>query len=149
MRSKSWSLICVGEPGLGSGNAQIQVGANAGESVTLPAINFTANSLGISNTSIATTADAQNAIGSIDTALHNLNSTQSTLGATVNSLNYAGNNLDTATTNTQAAESLISDEDMATGLTQLTTQSLLQQGAIATFARFNQITQNHILGLLQ
>ena len=51
--------------------------------------------------------------------------------------------------NTQAAESVIRDEDMAEGLAALTRDRILQEGAIITFQRYAEITRNHILGLLQ
>jgi hypothetical protein len=38
---------------------------------------------------------------------------------------------------------------MATGLAQLASEQLKMEGATRTFSRYNQITQNHILGLLQ
>jgi flagellin len=135
--------------GLGSGNAQIQVGPNAGDTLTVPNINFEAATSGMKGTSIDTAEGAQAAISASDTALQSINNQRSTIGATVNQLTSAGDNLANAMTNTQAAESVIGDEDMATGLAQLTQQQILQEGAIKTFSRYTEITQNHILGLLQ
>jgi flagellin len=134
---------------LGSGAGQIQVGANAGDTLQVPAVNFQASALGIQGTAIDTSQGAQIALGNIDAAIKSVNSQRTTVGATMNRLSSAGDNLATAMVNTQAAESVIRDEDMATGLTDLSTQQLLQEGAIKTFSRFNEITKNHILGLLQ
>jgi flagellin-like hook-associated protein FlgL len=49
---------------------------------------------------------------------------------------------------TQSAESVISDQDMAQGISDLSTQQLLNQTATAAFAMFNHIAQNNVLGLL-
>ena len=135
--------------GLGSGNAQIQVGANAMDLLKIPTVDFTTVSLGMKDTSIATSEGARAALERVDTAITSVSSVRTTVGATMNRLTSAGNTLSTAMINTQAAESVIRDEDMATGLSALTREQILQEGALKTFSRFNEITQNHILGLLQ
>ncbi|MBN2037796.1 MAG: hypothetical protein JW768_13735 [Chitinispirillaceae bacterium] len=134
---------------LASGNAQIQVGPNAGETLNLPATDFGVVALGMQHTSILTIEGAQGALGRVDAAIGAVNTQRSTIGATVNRLTSAGDNLAVAMINTQAAESVIRDEDMAEGLAALTREKILQEGAIMTFARYAEITRNHILGLLQ
>ena len=135
--------------GLASGTAQVQAGANAGDAVTMPTVNMTANALNITGSSIDTAANAQAAIGTLDTAMDTLNSQMSTVGATSNQFNSTLNNLAVADINTEAAQSVVSDEDMAQGLAQLTTAELLQQGSIAAFSKFKEISANHLFGLLQ
>jgi flagellin len=135
--------------GLGSGNAQIQVGPNAGETLKIPSIDYGPVSLGLQGTAIATPEAAQTTLQQVDTALNSVLSQRTTIGATMNRLTSAGNNLSVAMTNTQAAESLVRDEDMAQGLTALTREQLLQEGALRSFARYNEVARNHILGLLQ
>ena len=135
--------------GIGSGAAQVQVGANAGETLNVPAVDYQATSLGTQNTAIDTSQGAQIALGNIDAAIKAINSQRTTVGATMNRLASAGNTLEAAMVNTQAADSVIRDEDMAAGLTELTRTQMLQEGATKTFGRYNEITKNHILGLLQ
>jgi flagellin len=135
--------------GLGSGNAQIQVGPNAGDQVTLPASDMTAVGLGVAGTSIADRTSANAALGIIDTALGQLNTQRTNIGAMVNRLESTVNNLSLAEVNTQAAESVLRDQDMAKGLAELVQQQVLQEGAMRTFGRYNQISANHLLGLLQ
>jgi flagellin len=135
--------------GLGSGKAQIQVGPNAGDVLTVPQINFDTATMGMQNISISTSRGAQAAIGKADDILKSINTQRSVIGAAMNRLASAGDNLVSAMINTQAAESVVRDEDMAMGLAQLTQQQILQEGAIKTFGRYNEISKNHILGLLQ
>lgn len=135
--------------GLATGNAVVQAGANSGDELTLPEVDVSGDSLGVSGTSIATGADAANALGVIDTALANLGAQRSTLGATVNRFESTQNNLNIALVNTQAAESVLRDQDMAQGLADLTRERLLQEGGMRAFARFQQVSANHLLGLLQ
>lgn len=134
--------------GLGSGSAQIQVGSNAGDQITLPAVDFTTISTGLSGQSIATASGASSSLSALDSAIKNVSSQRSVMGSTVNRLESTVNNLAVAAVNTQAAESVIRDEDMADGLMELTRTRLLQEGSIAAFSRFDEISQNHIMGLL-
>lgn len=134
--------------GLSSGNAVIQAGPNAGDQVTMPKTDFTAAALQIGGTSIDTAANATNAISSLDNAMDTLNSQRSTLGAMTNRFESTVNNLSVADINTQAAESVISDQDMAQGLVELTSKQLLQQSTLDAFSKFNEISANHIMGLL-
>lgn len=135
--------------GLGSGNAKLQVGPNAGDMINVPQIDFTQVSLGMQNTAIDTPQAASAALTAADSALDSINSQRTTIGAMANRLTAAGDNLANAMINTQAAESVIRDEDMAKGLTELTAQQLLQEGATQAFGRYKEISRNHIMGLLQ
>jgi flagellin len=135
--------------GLGSGTAQAQVGANAGDQITLPKNDMTAVGLGVAGTSIASSAGASTALNAIDAALDQLHTQRSNIGAMVNRLESTINNLSVAEINTQAAESALRDQDMAKGLADLVQQQILYQGGTKTFARFNEISYNHLLGLLK
>ncbi len=135
--------------GLASGNAQIQAGANAGDTVALPAIDMSTASLGTAGTSIADSASAAAALTNIDGAIESMGTQRSTIGAMTNRFESTQNNLMVAETNTQAAESVLRDQDMAMGLAEMTRNRLLQETGMAAFQRFNEISANHILGLLQ
>ena len=134
--------------GLAGGNAQIQATPDAGGAISAPKINITSNALGIAGTSVATATQAQSAIGTIDSALKNMGNQQSTIGAFENRLGYDVDNLNTEAINTQAAESVIADQDMAQGVSDLATQQLLSQTAAAAQAMFKTIAHNNVMGLL-
>ena len=128
---------------------QVQSGANAGDTTTIPNMTFSAAWLGIAGTSIATAGGAQAAITSIGNALNTMNSGRSTIGAMTNTLGYTSDNLSMSEINTQAAQSVISDQDMAQAMTQLTTQNLLSQSAISALSKFSEISRTNALSLLQ
>jgi flagellin len=134
--------------GLASGSATIQSGAQAADQITLPKVDFKAASLGVSATSIGTSATAGQAVSVLDDALKAINSQRSTVGATVNRLETSNSNLSVALINTQAAESVLRDEDMAQGLSELTSAKLLQEGSMAAFSRFNDINKSYAKSLL-
>ena len=135
--------------GLASGTAVVQAGADADDQITLPQIDFTATASGIAGTSIATAADATTAFGAIDAALRSLNEQRSTVGATINRFESTVNNLSVAMVNTQAAESVLRDQDMAEGIAEMTRQQLLREGGLTAFRRFNELSRNHIMGILE
>jgi flagellin len=135
--------------GLASGNAQIQVGANAGDQIQLPATNMGATALGITGTSIATGAGAQTALSKLDSALDTLNTQRSTIGSMTNRFESVRNNLSVSDINTQAAQSVLQDQDMAAGLADLTKTKLLLESGTQAFARYNEISSNYLFGLMQ
>jgi len=139
----------AGGTGLASGTAQIQVGPNEGDVVTMPAVDMTSIGLGIAGTSIADSVSASGALSAINNAIDAMGTQRSTIGAMVNRFESTQNNLMVAEVNTTAAESILRDEDMAMGLADLTRARLLQESGMRAFKRFNEISSNHILGLLQ
>ncbi len=139
--------VAAGE-GLASGSAVIQSGSESTDQITMPQIDLKTAIIGTSKISLLTQEDAVKAIGSLDEAISSVNQQRSTLGSAVNRLESTINNLSVAIINTQAAESVIRDQDMAAGLVELTRQQLLQEGSRRAFSRFKTINSNHILGLL-
>ncbi len=135
--------------GLSDGDAVIQAGANAGDEVILPVVDMTAAGLGIAGTGIGDRASATAALATLDSANSAINEQRSTVGAFVNRFEHAGNNLAVAEVNTQAAESVLRDQDMAMGLAELTRNRLLTEVGHKAFSHFREISANHILTLLQ
>jgi len=133
---------------LASGNAAVQAGSEADDQITLPTIDFSTATSGMAGTSIATSTDAATALDSIDGAIQSLNEQRSTVGATINRFVSTVDNLSVAMINTQAAESVLRDQDMAEGIVELTRQQLLREGGLNAFQRFNEVSRNHIMGLL-
>jgi flagellin len=138
----------VSGSGLASGSSVIQTGAAAGDQITLPQVNLKASSLGIAGSSIATSNGAAAAISAVDDALKSISNQRSTVGATINRLESSVDNLSVALVNTQAADSVLRDEDMAKGLSELTRAKLMQEGSVMAFARFNDINKNYISALM-
>jgi flagellin len=138
----------VSGSGLASGTSVIQTGTAAGDQVTLPQVDLKAASLGIAGSSIGTSANAAAAMSALDDALKFIGDQRSTVGATINRLESSVDNLDVAMVNTQAADSVLRDEDMAKGLAELTRAKLIQEGSTMAFARFNDINKNYISALL-
>jgi flagellin len=117
--------------------------------VTIAGCNTTL--LGIStvdNVWVTSQSEASNAIDTLDTALHSVNTLRANLGAITNRLEHAITNQENQTQNMQAAESTIRDADFAAETTTYTRNQILTQSATAMLAQANQLPQS-ILSLLK
>ena len=127
-----------------------QVGANAGEKVSLQIGKVDDQTLEVDSTKInlATQASASAAITTIDAAIGTVSSERAKLGAVQNRLEHTINNLNTTSENLTASESRVRDVDMAKEMMEFTKNSILQQAATAMLAQANQQPQG-VLQLLQ
>lgn len=109
---------------------------------------FSAEALGIANLDLTTADGAAAAIDAIDKAIDTVTSQRVDLGSMQNRMEYSINNLNTTSMNLMAANSQLSDVDMAEEFSELTRQSILQEANLAMQAQANrQSTQ--ILNLLR
>jgi len=95
-----------------------------------------------SNMDISTTADANNAVDYIQTAIQNLATLRANNGAEQSRLTFAADMLAVNKTNLEAANSRILDVDVADESTKLARYNILQQAGTAMLAQANQSTQS-------
>ncbi|SEO59619.1 flagellin [Amphibacillus marinus] len=127
---------------------KIQVGANAGQHMSISIGNVTALGLGVNEIDISTQEGADAAIGILDEAINRASSERSRIGAQQNRLEHTINNLTTMAENLTAAESRIRDADMAKEMMMYTKHSMLAQVAQTMMAQAMQ-QQQSVLQLLQ
>lgn len=126
-----------------TGQLSFQVGANQGGSNELNVNlgNMNAQSLGLQDgkgatLDVSSSANAaQNAITVVNNAINMLSSARSNVGAYENQLSYTMSNLQTESTNLQAAQSSIMDVNMAQAMTQFTRDQVLSQSGAAMLAQ--------------
>jgi flagellin len=138
--------ILVGtDAGQGSGVFTFQVGANAGQtlSVTLP--NLQTNTGGalsnIAASVITSATQANSALGAISTALDTVNSARAQMGAVISRLQFTGDNLANVSAKAQESRSRIEDTDYSQATTELAKRNIIQQAAQAMLAQANQAPQ--------
>jgi len=95
-----------------------------------------------SNMDISTTANANDAVGYIQTAIQNLATLRANNGAEQSRLTFAADMLAVNKTNLEAANSRILDVDVADESTKLARFNILQQAGTAMLAQANQSTQS-------
>jgi flagellin len=109
----------------------------------------TSSALGVGNSiastsagyTISTQSSAQVALGAIDSAISTKDNIRANLGALANRLTNTVTNLTVQAENLQAAESRISDVDVATEMTEFVRNQILTQAAVAMLAQANSLPQ--------
>jgi flagellin len=102
----------------------------------------------VGGSDITTSALANTALGVLDTAINNVNSTRAGLGASMSRLEYASDNLQNVAQNTASARSRVMDADYAAETTELARTQIIQQASTAMLAQANQ-SQQAVLSLLR
>ena len=132
----------------GSFNAAFLVGANAGANVTvdlraanIPTAGFSATGLGIQGVAIDTSANAANALSTIDGAISAVGSIRADLGAIENRFQSSIRNIANVSENLSAARSRIKDADFAAETANLTKNQILQQASLSILSQANQRPQ--------
>jgi len=112
--------------------------------------NSTASALGVGNQSdpavgggfsISTQEGAQEALDAINNAIVSKDKIRASLGSLQNRLENTITNLSIQAENLQAAESRISDVDVAQEMTEFVRNQILTQSAVAMLAQANQLPQ--------
>jgi flagellin len=88
---------------------------------------------------ILTQSAAQQALAGLDSAINSKDEARANLGATQNRLENTITNLQIQAENLQAAESRISDVDVASEMTRFTSNNILAQSAVAMLAQANSL----------
>ena len=127
-----------------------QVGANAGDTITITKIasTDTATLFAAAPVQVSTASAASDAIAAVDTALAAVNSTRASLGAFQNRFESVVASVQTTSENLSASRSRVVDADFAQETANLTKAQILQQSGIAMLSQANSVPQN-VLALLQ
>lgn len=130
-----------------------QVGTKANQTVKIGFSDMRAVALGLKaidggSLSITTQKKANAAINVLELAMEKALKLQTTIGSVESRMDYTAANLTTSSENTQAAESVIRDADMAKEMTGYTKNNVLMQASQAMLAQANQ-SSSAVLSLLQ
>jgi flagellin len=133
---------------------QFQVGANMDQSERVFIGTMTAQALGLEKAqgasgilSLTSTDGANQAIGTLDSALKQVSKQRADLGAYQNRFEMAAKGIAVASENLQASESRIRDVDMASEMVDYTKNRILAQAGNAMLAQANTST-NSVMQLI-
>ena len=140
----------------GSDTVAFQIGTNVNQTLsvdfgTMAMTGATGNDLGANFTTaltVTTNADANTAMGYVDTAIDAINTRRATLGAAIGRLEHTVDNLENNAVNHAASRSRILDADYAAETTELARTQIIQQAGTAMLSQANQKAQS-VLKLLQ
>lgn len=137
----------------GTGAANLQIGANAADSLSISFSDVSIAALALTTTldnynTTQSVTNSQAMITALDTAIQSVSTSRAGLGARQNRLEHTINSLGVTYENISASESRIRDADIATEMTQFTKTQILQQAGTAILAQANQVPQG-VLSLLR
>ena len=113
--------------------------------LSIPDLRATGSELNLSGANVSSRATSQSAITSVDIAITRVAQERGNLGATQNRLHFAVSFTEKAIEKVSAAESSISDADVAAEITKLTRSQLLVQVGTAILAQANVQPQTALL----
>ncbi len=128
----------------------IQAGSESADNNVIPIIYdvLNNNSLKINNLDTLTRENALEGVEKIKVAAQIVDEQRSTFGAYQNRMEHTVKNLDNVVENTQSAESVIRDTDMAAEMVKYSNNNILMQAGQAMLAQANQTNQG-VMSLLQ
>ena len=141
----------------GTNGVTFQVGANSGDTLSASFADVEGSGgLGVTGFSWSQAASGgavfdlsqANALSTLDAAIGNISNLAANLGAVQNRLQYTSDAISSTKENLSASNSRIQDVDMASEMTTLTQQQILQQAGTAMLAQANSQPQL-VLKLLQ
>ena len=117
---------------------QVGAGNSANDRLTLALATASASAFAINDNVISAASKALSTISALDAAITAVSSRRGTIGAMQNRLSVTMSNLDTYSTNLEAANSRIVDVDVASETARLTKQQILVQAGASMLAQANQ-----------
>lgn len=127
---------------------ELQIGSEAGQHLKIDLPNVSCKTLGIAYADVSTEMGADDAIMLFKNANEYVSSERSRMGAYQNRLEHTIANLDNIVENTQAAESLIRDTDIAQTMLEFSNRNILLQVGASVLSQAN-MDHNDMLALLQ
>jgi flagellin len=113
----------------------------ANDQIIVTTASATSSSLGVNALSLATLSGAQQALGTIDSALQSVSSTRATLGAQANRFDKVINVATQASVSLSAAQSRIRDVDVAEETSNMSRTQILMQAGVSVLSQANQMPQ--------
>ena len=115
----------------------VGVGTSLADRLTVSLGKTDAKTLGVHDTSLASSHRAKASISSVDQALDTLNMVQGNVGAVQDRMSWTLRNLNTAKTNTEASRAGIRDADFSKESSEYLKQQILAQSGAAVLSRAN------------
>ena len=122
-----------------SGSSMVHFGV--GSSITVNGVDIQTSALGLDSASVASTTAAATALGLVDTAIQLKDSARASFGYMMNRLESTNEVLNIQAENMMAAESRISDVDVATEMAALTRNQVLAQAGVSMLGQANSMPQ--------
>ncbi len=117
---------------------KVGTGTTTNDSISFTLRAATATDLGVNSVTVDTAANADLAIGAINSAITAVASRRADIGAAQSRLDFAANSISVSIENTTAATSAIMDVDVSAEITNFTNKNVLMQAGISLLGQANQ-----------
>ncbi len=134
-------VLLTGNFSTAANAAVFQVGADAGQTISVTIGGATAAKLSVNGVGVDTRANASTAIGKIDAAIKTVDTIRGNLGAVQNRFESTISNLQNVSENLSAARSRILDADIAQETSAMIRSNILQQAGVSILSQANQSPQ--------
>jgi len=124
-----------------TGSVSIVFGGGSSDTISLGKADMSKSGLSIDSLGLSTTSSAQTALSTLDTAISDATTARADFGAKMNRLENTVGVLNVQSENLLAAESRISDVDVATEMAAMTRNQVLSQAGVAMLAQANMMPQ--------
>jgi flagellin len=124
-----------------SSAVSVLVGSSGSDTVSISLTSLTASSLGVSALAVSSQSAATAALSVLDSAIDTVSGARATIGAQESRFNFSASSISTQTQNLQAANSAISDVDVAAEQAALSSAEVKTQAAVSAEAAANQMPQ--------
>jgi flagellin len=125
----------------------VMVGSNASDTITVTLSNLSSSALGVSSLDVSSASDANVALTALDSAIDTVSGARAEIGAQESRFNFSSNDIATNQQNLESANSAITDVDVASEESSLSTDEVKTQAAVAAAAAANKLPQ-YLLNLL-
>jgi flagellin len=146
-RYSSESLLDGTSTNFAGTGSKILVGTSSDDTITVKLASLTSTDLGLATTTISTQATATTALDTIDDAINTVSKARADIGALESRFNFSASSISTQTENLQAANSAITDVDIASEQAKLSSAEVKVQAAVSAESAANQMPQ-YLLKLL-
>lgn len=127
--------------------AAVLVGSTSADTITVTIDSLKSSTLGVGSLDISTQDGATSAIDTLDSAIDKVSAARANIGAQESRFNFSASSISTQSQNLQAANSAITDVDIASEQAKLSSSQVKVQAAVAAGSSANQMPQ-YLLKLL-
>lgn len=146
--SYSGNSLLDGTSAFASGSGvSVLVGVQSSDTISISLTNINATGLGITGLSVSSQSGATSALTTLGNAISSVSAARANIGALESRFNFSASDISTQTQNLQAANSAITDVDVASEEATLSSAEVKTQAAVSAETAANQMPQ-YLLKLL-
>ncbi len=145
-RFNSESLLTSGN--MFASGVSVMVGSSSSDTISITLSALDSSTLGVASLDVTTQTNANTALTTLDTAISTVSKARASIGAQESQFQFSSESIATQVENLEAANSAISDVDVAAEEAKLASSQVMVQAAVAAASSANSLTQN-LLKLMQ